>query len=182
MSSLPASSPTLCIWCGKWTLIYSLFFPPWSGPLPQAPQDLPWTKLQWLCHFSVALSLGEGEGRFGRAVAFSWRRLWLPLEDAGESETQGNLHRCQLYCSKNVLPFIALIFHSLLPEWRRMLGFCIGNWGRTDGRHAVGSNTVIKIIYTARNSRACVRRWVEPRGPSFFRSLPCGNYGGLMLW
>lgn len=109
---------------------------------------------------------GKGGGWFGHAVSFSWRRLWLPLEDAGESETQGQLHRCQLYCSKNILPFIALIFHSLLPEWRHMLGFCICNWGRTDGRDAVGSNTVIKIIYTARNFRACTRRWVEPRAPS----------------
>lgn len=35
-----------------------------------------------------------------------------------------------------------------------MLGFCIHNWGRTDGRGTVGSNTAIKIIYTARNSPA----------------------------
>lgn len=86
------------------------------------------------------------------------RRLWLPLKDAGESETQGKLHRCQLYCSTNTLPFTALIFHSLLPEWRHMLRFCIRNWGRTDGRDAVGSNAVIKIIYTACNSLACAGR------------------------
>lgn len=109
-----------------------------------------------LC-FSVAPSLGERQ-MIQACCGIFLRTLWLPLEDAGESETQGKLHRCQLYCSKNILPFIALIFHSLLPEWRHMLGFCIRNWGRTDGRDAVGSNTVIKIIYTARNSRVCARR------------------------
>lgn len=134
-------------------------------------------KPRWLCHFLVPLGLREGEGWFGHAAAFSKRRLQLPLEDAEGSEMQGKLHRCQLYCSKNILPFIALIFHSLLPEWRHMLGFCIRNWGRTDGRDAVGSNTVIKVIYTARNSQACVRRWVEPHGPSSFLFSPHGNYG-----
>lgn len=36
-----------------------------------------------------------------------------------------------------------------------MLGFCIRNWGRTDGGGTVGSNTAIKIIYTACNSPTC---------------------------
>lgn len=122
------------------------------GHFHRNPRALPWTK-----PLSSLSSPGFG-GRRRMIRASSRRRLWFPLEDAGESETQGQLHRCQLYCSKNILPFIALIFHSLLPEWRHMLGFCIRNWGRTDGRDAVGSNTVIKIIYTARNSRACERR------------------------
>lgn len=36
-----------------------------------------------------------------------------------------------------------------------MLGFCIRNWGRTDGGGIVGSNTTIKIIYRACNSPPC---------------------------
>lgn len=36
-----------------------------------------------------------------------------------------------------------------------MLGFCIRNWGRTDGGGTVGSNTTIKIIYRACNSPPC---------------------------
>lgn len=72
--------------------------------------------------------------------------------DHRASGARAKYRRCQLHCSRNIHPFIALIFHSLLPEWRNMLSFCIHNWGRTDGRGTVGSNTAIKIIYTARNS------------------------------
>lgn len=101
-------------------------------------------------------------------MTLSSRKLWLSCKDTVWSETQGKLHRCLLYCSKNIHPFIALIFHSLLPEWRHMLGFCICNWEWTDGRIAVGSNTIIKIMYTACNSQACARRWVVPHGVSSF--------------
>lgn len=169
----PNLNPYLIFQCGKQTshglcilltLVWAI-----SVRMPGS-----WTRLHWLCPVMEALCLGKGEGPLGHAVTFSWRRS--PLEDVGESEIQGKLHRCQLYCSKNTLSFIALIFYSLLPEWRHMLGFCIHNWGRTDGRDAVGSNTIIKIIYTARNSRACARRWVEPHGLSCFISIPHGNY------
>lgn len=40
--------------------IYSFFFSLWFGPFPWEPQSLSWTKPCWLCHFSVALNLGEG--------------------------------------------------------------------------------------------------------------------------
>jgi len=80
------------------------------------------------------------------------RRDQAEHPDRRGSGARAKYRRCQLHCWKNIHPFTALIFHSLLPEWRNMLGFCIRNWGRTDGGGTVGSNTAIKIIYMACNS------------------------------
>lgn len=71
------------------------------------------------------------------------------------AEAAGKLHRCQLHCWENIHPFTTPVFHPLQPEWGNMLGFCICNWGRTDGGGTVGSNTAIKIIYTACNFPSC---------------------------
>lgn len=108
------------------------------------------------CPFWVALGLRAGEGTLGHAGHF--------LEGGSLSKTQESWKHKESLTGANCIVqrthsiFIALIFYSLLPQWRRMLGFRIRNWGRTDGRGAVGSNTIIKIIYTARNSPACARR------------------------
>lgn len=83
------------------------------------------------------------------------RRDQVEHPDRGRSEVWTKYRRQQLHCWKNIHPFTALIFHSLLPEWRNMLRFCIRNWGRTDGGGTVGSHTAIKIIYTACNSPTC---------------------------
>lgn len=73
-------------------------------------------------------------------------------DQAEHPDPTGKLPRCQLHCWEDIHPFTTLVFHPLQPEWGDMLGFCICNWGRTDGGGTVGSNTAIKIIYTACNS------------------------------
>lgn len=79
-------------------------------------------------------------------------------EHPDPAEAPGKLHRCQLHCWEDIHPFTRLVFHPLQPERGNMLGFCICNWGRTDGGGTVGSNTAIKIIYTACNSPSCGER------------------------
>lgn len=75
------------------------FFSPGFGPFPQELQAVSWTKLHRLV---LSKSGFGGRGRNSWACwAFSERRL--SLKDAGELETQGEPHRCQLYCSKNTL-------------------------------------------------------------------------------
>lgn len=76
-------------------------------------------------------------------------------EHPDPAEAPGKLHRCQQHCWEDIHPFTTLVFHPLQPEWGNMLGFCICNWGRTDGGGTVGSNTAIKIIYMACNSPSC---------------------------
>lgn len=133
------------------------FFSPGFGPFPQEPQAVPWTTPPPAAYpFLVALGLGDGRGSLGDVERF--------LEGASLSKMQGSWKHKESLTGANCIAqrthsvFMALRFYSLLPQWRHMLGFRIRNWGRTDGRGAVGSNTIIKIIYTARNSRACARR------------------------
>lgn len=117
---------------------------------------------------------------------WTWARAGMQSRGTRLSmaEAPGNLLRCQLRCWENIHPFTIAVFHPLQPEWGNMLGFCICNWGRTDGGGTVGSNTAIKIIYTACNSPSCGDRGgpASARVPTWAAGRWAQVWGSFCCW
>lgn len=123
-----------------------------------------------LCH--------RGAGPTWAGMQSRGTRLSIP----NPTEESGKPHRCQLHCWEDIHPFTELVFHPLQPEWGNMLGFCICNWGGTDGGSTVGSNTAIKIIYTACNSPSCGGRGGPASAPVPTQTDSSGHrFGGLSV-